>query len=150
MFKKWKAYHSISALSHFTRYDLPRPFSDSSYYIDILNNIFKNKHSTGLIEIVLIYESTHNSFYSYLKVESPKINISIKDVVDIEKFIKLYSERFDVKLQKRDDNRYYYGDGYTRHTIIFHEVPEDFDFVTIECKIGRYDLWEKLLINLSV
>lgn len=145
MFKKWHAYHSISALSHFTRYDMPRPFSDSSYYIDIIRNIFRDKHSTDLVEIELVYDIDvpNSSSYSEIKIYAPKIYTKINEIIDVEKFVAWYGKRHDAELKKNSKNNiisYYYGDGYTRHAITICEKSEDFDFILIQFKTGRYDL----------
>jgi len=137
-----RMYHSISALSHFTQYDFPRPFSDCSYFEDIIRNIFKNKHSREIVEVELVYDIDvySNSSYFEVKVYAPKVNMKMHEIIDVAKFVEWYNERFNAELQKRDDARYYYGDGYTRHAISIHEEKEGFDFILVQLKIGRYDL----------
>lgn len=139
---KWKAYHSISALSHFCRHDFPRPFSDCSYYEDIIRNLFSDKHSREVVEIETVYEIDvySNGSYFEIKVYAPKVNMKMHEVINVEQFVAWYNERFNTELQKQDDTRYYYGDGYTRHAISIHEVSKGFDFILIQLKIGKYDL----------
>lgn len=141
---KWKAYHSISALSHFYRNDFPRPFSDGTYYEEVVRNIFKDKNNPDVVEIELIYDIDINmqnsSSYSEIKIYAPKVDMKINEIIDVEQFVEWYGKRHGVEFKKNPkNNSYYYGDGYTRHAISIHE-DEWFDFILIQLKIGRYDL----------
>lgn len=143
---KWYDYYTISAWSHFYSSDLPRLFDNTDYYTNVIRNLFTNKNSNEVVKIELEYETTNNSCYMSIKVFTPRLDVKITEIVDIERFIKWYSERYEELIFRHDyknDNiiktTYAYNDGYTRHAIIISESLEnkfDNNYIMIEFKTG--------------
>lgn len=123
MFKKWYAYHTIYALSHFCEVILPKSFSNCNFYTDIISNIFKNKDSTDVVRIEVIYNVSNKM----VKV-TPKYRQNVNDIIDVEEFIQWFQNNNSLtlsrKIYKINNNTkivYSYNDDYTRYCILICE-----------------------------
>lgn len=144
MRKSWYDYHTISAWSHFHAYDFPRPFSNSDYYADIIRNLFIDKNSSEIVKIELVYDFSNDGGYMSVRVTPPRLNVKIKEIIDIDNFVEWYSERYGEMLFKHeyrtdDINKttYVYNDGYTQYSIIIAESPKKnygLNYIMIEFK----------------
>lgn len=143
MFRSMYVNHTISALSHFHNGDLPLPFSNTDFYINIIRNLFFSKNSNEVVELGLIYDFTKDKSYMAISVSPKSYYISIKNLIDIKRFIQWFSNNYEELIFKhkyKTDNliktTYSYNDGYIRYSIILIEslnYPKN-DQILIEYK----------------
>lgn len=143
MFRSLFVQHTISALSHLYNSDLPLPFSNTDFYSNITRNLFLNKMSSEEVKIGFIYDFTKNSGYMAVIVTLIKTHVKINQIIDIENFVKWYSENYAEMMFKHvnENNNfkittYAYNDGYYRYSIVVNESLKDneHDQILIEYK----------------
>lgn len=143
MFRSVYMNYSISALSHFHKEDLPKPFSNKYFYTDIIRNLFVSKTSSEIVQLGLVYDFTTDSSYMAVIITPKKFNIRIKDLIDVNNFVKWYSENYAGTMLKHEietnnfkTTTYSYNDGYYRYSIVVNESLKDneHDQILIEYK----------------
>ena len=143
MFRSLYVNHTISALSHFHSSDLPRPFSNTNFYSEIIRNLFHNKNSSEEVKIGFIYDFTKNSGYMAVIITPKKFHIRIKNLIDVENFVKWYSENYGNMMFKHEietnnfkTTTYSYNDDYIRYSVVVNESLKDneLDQILIEYK----------------
>lgn len=143
MFRSLFVQHTISALSHLYTSDLPLPYSNTDFYSNITRNLFHNKNSSEEVKIGFIYDFTKNSGYMAVIVTPKKFHIRIKNLIDVENFVKWYSEHYGNMMFKHEietnnfkTTTYSYNDDYIRYSIVVNESLQDneLDQILIEYK----------------
>lgn len=142
MFRSLFVQHTISALSHLYSTDLPLPFSNCSFYSNIIRNLFVNKNSSEEVKIGFIYDFSNGRGYMAVII-IPKSHIKINQLINIENFVKWYSEHYGEMMFKhvKELNNfkittYSYNDGYSRYSVVVTESlnNNEHDQILIEYK----------------
>lgn len=127
MFRSLYLNHSISALSHFHKEDLPQPFSNSSFYINIIRNLFVSKTSSEIVQLGLVYDFPTRKSYMSINITT-KPYVKIRNIVDVDNFVKWFNNNYAeliFKYENATDTKkvttFSYNDGYIRYAVIVIE-----------------------------
>lgn len=141
MFRSLYLQHSISALSHYYNQDLPLPFSNCNFYIDIIRNLFYNKTSSEIVQLGLVYDFTKDKSYMSVSITT-KPYVKINNLVDIKSFITWFNNNYEQLIFKYENvtdtkkvTTFSYNDGYIRYAVIVIEsIDNQPDQILIEYK----------------
>lgn len=142
MFRSMYVNHTISALSHFHNDDLPLPFSNTDFYINIIRNLFANKNSCEIVEVGFVYDFSRDKSYMAVIV-TPKVHVKINTIINIKDFITWFNSHFAELMFKHEyitnndkSTTYAYNDGYYRYSVVITESLDnsESDQILIEYK----------------